>query len=323
MQIFRSLQEIPTHFGPTVATIGNFDGVHRGHCAVISQVIARARELNARSVVLSFDPHPVRVLRPQSGLRMITGLAQKLALLEQTGIDATLILPFTQDLSRRTAREFASAVLRDGLRAVEVHEGENFRFGADARADVDELAVLGEEFGFKARVHRPTLWRGTVVSSSAVRTAIAEGKVRVARQLLGRVFEIPSTPAPGRGFGSRYTVPTINLAPYDELLPGNGVYATCLKINGEHFPSVTNVGNRPTFGADSYAVETHILDFHPIALTESTQLGLEFLDWIRPEKRWNSAEELKGQIARDVEHALHYFALLAAVSQGKTPTVRN
>lgn len=314
MQTFHSIQEIPANFGPSVVTIGNFDGMHRGHQAVVNEVIARAHCLHARSVAVTFEPHPVRILRPQVPLRLITQLDQKLALLSQTGIDATLVLPFTLALSRMTAREFAGNILSAALHAVEVHEGENFRFGADAGADVRELSSLGKEFGFTVRVHSATERRGTVVSSSAVRAAISAGDMRAARQLLGRPFEIVSMPTPGRGLGSRYTVPTINLAPYKELLPANGVYITCLEVNGEHFQSVTNVGNRPTFGVESFAVETHILNFHPLSLDASTQLQLRFLDRIRAEIAWPSPEALKRQIAKDIARAQHYFALLDAIS---------
>ncbi len=318
MQIFRSLQEIPAHYGPSVVTIGNFDGVHRGHQAVLSEVIERARALHARSVAVTFEPHPARVLRPQTPLRLITPLEEKLTLLAQTSLDAVLVLPFTHRLSRLTAPEFARGILRDVLGAIEVQEGENFRFGADATADVSELAILGKELGFQARVHRPTLWRRIVVSSSVVRAVIADGNMRAARQLLGRPFEIISTPAPGRGYGSRYTVPTINLANYTELLPANGVYITCLAVNGEPFQSVTNIGNRPTFGKDSLAVESHILNFNPIELKERTPLRLRFLDRIRPEIQWPSPQALKEQIDRDISRARHYFALFDAVS-GMTP----
>lgn len=314
MQIFRSLQEIPAHAGPSVVTIGNFDGVHRGHQAVLAEVIERAHALEARSVAVTFEPHPARVLRPQTPLCLITPLEEKLALLAQTGLDAVLVLPFTHRLSRLTAPEFARSILRDVLGTIEVQEGENFRFGADATADVGELATLGKEFGFQARVHQPTLWRHTVVSSSVVRAAIANGNMRAARQLLGRAFEIVSTPAPGRGYGSRYTVPTINLANYTELLPANGVYITCLTVNGESFQSVTNIGNRPTFGKESFAVESHILNFHPMEIQEDTSLRLRFLDRIRPEIEWPSHEALREQIGRDISRARHYFALYDAVS---------
>jgi riboflavin kinase / FMN adenylyltransferase len=314
MHIFHSIQEIPADFGPSVVTIGNFDGVHLGHQAVLKEVIDRARTLHARSIAVTFDPHPVRVVRPQIPLRLITQQEQKLAWLAHSGIDAVLVLPFTRELSRLTAREFARTILRDALRAVEVHEGDNFRFGADAGADVNELTTLGREFGFKVRAHSATQRKGTIVSSSAVRNAIAAGNMQAARQLLGRPFEILATPAPGRGYGSRYTVPTINLAPYKELLPANGVYITCLEVNGERFESVTNVGNRPTFGSDSFAVETHILDFHPIALDETTPLRLRFLHRLRAEIAWPSPQALKEQIGKDVARARHYFSLYQALS---------
>lgn len=314
MQIFRSIEEIPANFGPAVVTVGNFDGVHRGHRAVIQEVIERARALHARSVAVTFDPHPVRIVRPQIPLRLITPLEQKLMLLAQTGIDAVLVLPFTHALSRLTPRPFARTILHEALGTVEVHEGENFRFGADAGAGVSQLSSLGKEFGFEVRVHSATERRGTIVSSSAVRATIAAGNMHATRQLLDRSFEIFSTPAPGRGYGSRYTVPTINLAPYNELLPANGVYITCMELHGEQFESVTNVGNRPTFGEESFAVETHILDFHPISLDESTQLRLRFLDRIRAEIEWPSPQALKDQIDRDVARARHYFGLYHALS---------
>ncbi len=314
MQVFHSIQEIPPDYGPSVVTIGNFDGVHRGHQAVIAELIERAHALQARSVAVTFDPHPVRVLRPQIPLRLITPLDEKLALLDKTGIDAVLVLPFTHALSRLTAQDFAREILSNALGAIEVQEGENFRFGADASADVNDLSSLGRELGFQARVHQPTLWRGTAVSSSGVRTAIAEGNMRRARQLLGRPFEILSTPAPGRGYGSLYTVPTVNLAPYSELLPANGVYISCLAVSGEKFQAVTNVGNRPTFGHESFAVESHILNFHPIQLEERTPLRLQFLDRLRAEIKWPSPEALKEQIGRDIKRARRYFGLYDAVT---------
>ncbi len=313
MQIFHSIGEIPKSYGPSVVTIGNFDGVHRGHQGVIADVIGRARELHAHSVAVTFDPHPVRVLRPGASLRLITQPDDKLALLAGTGLDAVLVLPFTRELSRLTAQEFVRRILCDALGAIEVQEGENFRFGADARADVNELVLLGQELGFKARVHRPASWRGRAVSSSAVRAAIAEGDMRAARQLLGRPFEIRSTPAPGRGYGAQYTVPTVNLAPYPELVPADGVYVTCLQVEDERFQSVTNVGGRPTFGEKSFSIESHILNFHPIALRPETRLRLSFLDRMRDEIEWPSPEALREQIGRDVQRARHYFTLYRAV----------
>jgi riboflavin kinase/FMN adenylyltransferase len=312
MQIFHSISELPAAT-PSVVTIGNFDGVHRGHRMVIDAVTARARELNAQSVAITFDPHPIRVLRPDIDVRLITPLPQKLELLAATGLDATLVIPFTRDFSNLTAREFAAQVLRDRLCTIEVHEGETFRFGHDAAEDVTGLAHLGTDLGFTVRAYHPEDFRGSPVSSTRIRDLISAGDMHHTRALLGRPFAVRSTPASGRGYGTLYTVPTINLAPYTDLLPANGVYISTLCIgNGADarlFRAVTNAGNRPTFGADSFAVESYLLNFEPIALTEETPLELTFLKRLRAELRFPSPEALREQIGRDVRRANRYFAL--------------
>jgi riboflavin kinase/FMN adenylyltransferase len=318
MKIFRQLAEIPSDFGPSIATIGNFDGVHSGHQWVISEVVARARSLGIVSVAITFDPHPARVIRPESSQPLITPLSEKLELLAVTGIDAVLILPFTTELSRMSARTFATDVLQQVLHVTELHEGENFRFGYQAEANIDSLEELGSELGFSVRVYAPQSIRSQAISSSTIRQLIAEGNISRVRALLGRPFAIASTPASGRGYGIRYTVPTINLAPYAELLPANGVYITSLTIgagaHSETFDAVTNVGNRPTFGADSFTVESHLLNFHPIALEEHTPLTLTFLRRLRAEMRWPNSEALREQIGRDVTRAKRYFSLCRAVA---------
>ncbi|GGA79420.1 riboflavin biosynthesis protein [Edaphobacter acidisoli] len=324
MQIYRQLRDVPANFGPSVATIGNFDGVHRGHQWVISEVVARARELGIASVAITFDPHPARVIRPESRQPLITPLAEKIRLLSATGIDTLVVLPFTTELARNTAREFAATVLCDRLHVQELHEGENFRFGYQAEAGVNSLSALGRELGFTVRVYTPRNLRHHAISSTTIRTLVAEGSVSQARALLGRPFSITSTPASGRGYGTRYAVPTINLAPYDELLPANGVYITTLTVGegpvAETFEAVTNIGMRPTFGADALTVESHLLNFHPIALTEQTPLTLAFLHRLRPEIHWPSPEALREQIGRDVQKARRYFSLCHSLHSvaGKT-----
>ncbi len=318
MKIYRHLSEIPANFGPSIATIGNFDGVHRGHRWVIAEVVERARALGTHSVAITFDPHPARIIRPQSRQPLITPLEQKLELLAATGIDALLVLPFTVELSRMTARAFATEVLQRTLHVTELHEGENFRFGYQAEAGVDTLERLGQELGFGIRVYAPRIIRGQAASSSRIRQLVAQGDVSHARALLARPFAISATPASGRGYGTRYTVPTINLAPYPELLPANGVYITSLTVgtgsSQETFDAVTNVGNRPTFGADSFAVESHLLNFHPIVLNEQTPLTLTFLRRLRAEVRFPNPEALRDQIGRDVLTARRYFTLCHAVA---------
>lgn len=318
MKIYRHLSEIPADFGPSVATIGNFDGVHRGHRGVISEVVERAHSLGIHSIAITFDPHPARVLRPQAPQPLITPLPQKLELLATTGIDALLVLPFTGEFSKMTARAFATDVLQQALHVTELHEGENFRLGYQAEAGVESLDLLGHELGFSLRVYTSRILRGQAVSSSRIRQLIAQGDVSNARALLGRPFAITTTPASGRGYGTRYTVPTINMAAYPELLPANGVYITSLTIGAgpsqETFDAVTNVGNRPTFGADSFAVESHLLNFHPIELTEHTLLTLTFLQRLRAEMRFPTPEALREQIGRDVTKARRYFTLCRAVA---------
>jgi riboflavin kinase/FMN adenylyltransferase len=318
MQIFRQLAEVPPNFGPSIATIGNFDGVHRGHQWVISEVVAQARSLAARSIAITFDPHPSRVVRPESSQPLITPLDEKLELLASTGIDAVLVLPFTEEFSRMSARSFATDVLQRVLHVTELHEGENFHFGYQAKAGIDSLETLGRELGFGVRIYTPQTIRGSAISSSTIRQLITKGDVSHVRALLGRSFAILSTPASGRGYGTRYTVPTINLAPYAELLPANGVYITTLTVgsgtSSETFDAVTNVGNRPTFGADSFTVESHLLNFHPITLDEHTPLTLTFLHRLRPEMRWPNPEALREQIGRDVAKARRYFTLCRAVA---------
>jgi riboflavin kinase/FMN adenylyltransferase len=312
MQIFRSLDELSGNTQPSVVSVGNFDGVHLGHQMVLASMIERARELKAKSVVVTFDPHPSHVLHSSRRTPLITPLAQKLDLLAAAGIDAALVLEFDEELRRCSAREFAERVLRDALHTVEVHEGETFRFGYGAATDVAGLSDLGRELGFIVRAYEPRIIDGAPVSSSRIRALIAAGDIGDANALLGRRFAVRSTPAHGRGYGARYTVPTINLAAYPELLPAIGVYVTTLKVGmdagSRTFQGVTNVGNRPTFGADSFAVETHLLDFEPIALDESTPLELAFLQRIRDERRFESPEALRAQIQRDVATAKSVFA---------------
>jgi riboflavin kinase/FMN adenylyltransferase len=310
MQIFHKLDDVPTDFGPTLVSVGNFDGVHRAHAHVLHEIVARARKQGAKAVAVTFEPHPARILRPDSGLTLITPTAEKLRLLETTGVDAVLLLPFGRDLSLMTPRQFAERILKKKLRAREVHEGFNFRFGHKASGDMNMLAEFGREMGFEVKVYPEMSLRGETVSSSQIRKLLSEGRVSRARHLLSRPFCILGTPGRGRGFGSKYTVPTINLARYEELVPKDGVYITCTRVANETFESVTNVGNRPTFGADLFAIETHLLNFHPIELTPETEVEICFLNRLRDEIKFPSVEALREQIARDVKKTRRYFHLL-------------
>src|SRR3984893_806348 len=310
MQVFHKLEDVPAEFGPSLVSVGNFDGVHRAHAHVLGEIVRGARQSGGQAVALTFEPHPARILRPDSGLKLLTPVPEKLRLLERTGIDAVLMLPFGRDLSLLTPRQFAERILKKKLHAREVHEGYNFRFGHKAAGDVNLLEEFGQEMGFEVKAYSEMKLRGESVSSTHIRKLIGEGRVSRARHLLARPFCILGAPGRGRGLGSKYTVPTINLARYEELVPKDGVYITCTRVASEHFDSVTNVGNRPAFGADSFAIETHLLDFHPIELTPETEVEICFLDRVRDEIKCPSVEALREQIARDVKKARRYFHLL-------------
>ena len=315
MQVFHKLDDVPADFGPALVSVGNFDGVHRAHAHVLGEIVSRARANGSKSVAVTFEPHPARILRPESGLKLLTPTAEKLRLLKATGVDAVLLLPFGRDLSLMTPRQFADRILKKKLHVREVHEGFNFRFGHKALGDIAMLAEFGREMGFDVKVYPEMKLRGESVSSSQIRRLLVDGRVSRARHLLARPFSILGTPGRGRGYGSKYTVPTINLARYEELVPKDGVYITWTRVGRERFDSVTNVGNRPTFGAELFAIETHLLNFHPLELTPETEVEIFFLERLRDEIKFPSVEALREQIGRDVKKARRYFHLLQRLSR--------
>src|SRR5882672_7878603 len=310
MQVFHKLEDVPPDFGPTIVSVGNFDGVHRAHQTVLRDIADRARQQNAKSVAVTFEPHPARILRPDSGFKLLTPTPEKLRLLASTGLDAVLLLPFGRDLSLLTPRQFAERILKKKLHACEVHEGYNFHFGHKAAGDVNALTEFGREMGFTVKIFDEMTLRGESVSSSQIRKLLSAGRVSRARHLLGRPFAILSTPGRGRGYGSKYTVPTINLSRYEELVPQDGVYISRTRVGEECFDAVTNIGNRPTFGTDSFAIESHLLNFHPLEVTADTEVEIHFLDRRRDEIKFPSVEALREQIGRDVARAQKYFRRL-------------
>ena len=311
--------DVPHDFGPTIVSVGNFDGVHRAHRCVLDEIVRRAKTADAQSIAVTFEPHPSRILRPDHNLTLLTPLPEKLRLLETTGIDAVLLLPFSRDLSLMTPHQFAHDILKKRLDAREVHEGYNFHFGHKAAGDIKLLRELGREMGFEVHDYPEMRLRGERVSSSHIRKLVSEGRVSRARYLLARPFSILSTAGRGRGYGSKYTVPTINLARYEELVPKDGVYITRTSVANECFDSVTNVGTRPTFVADSFAIETHLLNFHPLELSAETEVEIYFLNRLRDEIKFPSVEALKEQIARDVRKAHKYLRRLTLLTRSALP----
>jgi len=314
MQIFEHLEAVPGNFGSTLVSVGNFDGVHRAHRFVLGEIVKRAKVRGAKSMAVTFEPHPTRILRPDANLKLLTPTPEKLRLLAATGVDAVLLLPFSRDLSLLSPQQFAHDILKERLHACEVHEGYNFHFGHKASGNIHTLRELGQEMDFEVHDYPEMRLRGEPVSSSHIRHLLREGRVSRARHLLARPFSILSTAGRGRGYGSKYTVPTINLAPYEELVPKDGVYITRTRVGEECFDSVTNVGSRPTFGADSFAIESHLLNFHPLEVGAETEVEIHFLDRLRNEIKFPSVDALREQIGRDVGKAQKYFRRLESTN---------
>lgn len=291
-----------------VVTIGNFDGVHRGHRMLVEGAVARARELGVPAVALTFEPHPEKVLRPDSGLRLLATSGQRAQLLARCGVDALVEMVFDKRVAATGAEEFAREFLHRRLEPREVRLGANFRFGARRLGDVALLAAIGEQLGFAVVGVEPLLEGGEPISSTRVRREIAHGRVEEAAGLLGRVPFVDGKVYSGERMGRRLGFPTINVGVDNELIPAHGVYVTGLQIPSfsRVFPSVTNVGVRPTIYENYHVtVESHVLDF--IADVYREEVRLFFYRRVRDERVFPSSVELVSQIRRDVQAARLHF----------------
>ncbi len=292
----------------TVATVGNFDGIHLGHQKILRGVAERARAMHALAAAVTFDPHPLKVLRPHDAPPLIATLGQRLAGLEEMGLRAALVLRFDVELSRLSPEEFVRGILVEalGLRAILV--GANFRFGHRQGGDVKLLGELGKRHGFGVEIVPPVVVRGEVVSSSAIRQAVQEGRVGHAARLLGRPFALSGEIHRGTGRGSQAVFPTLNLAAEQELLPARGVYATETRVAGRLYRSATNVGVRPTFDGQGLSVESHLFDFSE-KLTAGP-MEVHFWKRLRDERKFTGPEALRAQIVKDLARARRFFQRL-------------
>ncbi len=306
MRVLRGLEAIAGQFPAPVLTVGNFDGVHLGHQRILESVVEQARALQGTAVVMTFDPHPARVLAPQRAPSRLTTEEQKLALLDAAGVEIVLVVPFTRDFSLLAPRAFVEELIyrRIGARAVCI--GANFRFGHGKAGDARFLAALGKEFRFEVHVVEPVVVRGQVASSSLIRSLVRSGDVRGATRLLGRSFSLTGQVRAGEGRGRQLGFPTLNFFPEQECLPAYGVYITETRIASQTWPSVTNVGVRPTFDGGVLVVESHLLEFS--GTIETPQLEVQFHERLREERKFPSLRALQAQIAQDVAQARQFFA---------------
>ena len=291
-----------------VATIGNFDGMHVGHQAIVRGVIERAQELGRPAAVITFHPHPLSIVAPDRVPKQILTLGQKEEILRALGVDALLIVPFTHEFSRWTAERFIQEFLIDALRVSEVRIGRDFCFGAGREGNLAMLEAAGARAGFEVRGVEDVKIRGIRVSSSIVRNAIIHGTMRSVNVALGRTYSIDGRVATGRRLGRKIGFPTVNMDPSNELFPGNGVYITTSRFESfnRSFESVTNIGVRPTL-YENYAttIESHILDFDANVYGDTVRLYFHQL--LRREQQFRSALELTNQIRLDIERARRYF----------------
>ncbi|HUF24516.1 MAG TPA: bifunctional riboflavin kinase/FAD synthetase [Vicinamibacterales bacterium] len=310
----------PLRWREPVVALGNFDGLHRGHMKIIDRVRRRAAERAGTAVAMTFDPHPPRVVRPDKAPALIMTLEQKLEAFDRAGMQGVAIVAFTPDMSRWPPDRFVETVLVEWLRASEVWVGANFLFGHDRAGNFSLLRMLGEQHGFRAEKIDPVRYKDFVVSSTRVRRLISEGRVDEAAALLGHHHFVDGVIVAGEGRGRQIGVPTANLRTANELLPGNGVYATyaLLSPSGRSgaervaYPAVTNIGVRPTFGGDSTAVhvETHLLDMPQTARQPDLYgqtMRLLFVQRVRDERTFDGPGALTAQIRADIDAARALF----------------
>ena len=291
---------------PTVLTLGVFDGLHLGHQRIMETVVERAKVAGAAPTAITFDPHPRTVLHPDSAPPLLQTLDQRLANLEVLGIGQAIVIPFTAEFSRQPAEDFLANIIRDRLHAKEVYLGKGFAFGKDRGGNIELLRQKSVELGFVADEVGEVQLRGQRISSSKIRKLLDEGRVNLARRMLGRPYGVEGVVIRGNRRGHTIGFPTANLKPHNRVIPRYGVYATATLIDGTWRKSITNIGVRPTFESDADpSIETYIFDFDGDLYGDV--LRVRFLHRIRDEKKFNGIDELKAQIEKDTNRARNYF----------------
>ncbi len=303
MKVIRGLKEIPGELRDGMMTIGNFDGVHLAHQSIIRKVIREAREAGRKAMVMTFEPHPQQVLQPdRKPFYLITTLEEKLKILEDLGVDATILIGFSREFAGTTADEFARDIVSGSIHPAKVFIGHDYTFGRGKEGKPEYLAALGKKYGFTVEVIEAVKLNGVIISSTRVRNAIQEGDVGVAAQLLGRPYNLQGHVVEGDRRGRNIGFPTANIEPEKLLIPSRGVYAVFVEMEGERHRAAANIGFNPTFSTEGkMTIEVHILDFS--GQLYGRKLNLLFVDRIRDEQRFPNPAALVAQIKKDVERA--------------------
>lgn len=302
-----TLDDLPEEINNTVVTIGNFDGVHKGHQALFQKVIERASDIGGTSLVITFDPHPIKVMSPERLKPLITGLEQKQELVADFGIDILLLIQFTLGFAALSAEDFVKDILIDRLGVQEIVVGYDYAFGHNRKGNIEILKEMGRRFHFTVHQVGPVYMGETLASSTSIRNLIMEGKISEVNQLLGREYQIRGEVIKGRNRGEALLgYATANLQPADELIPKQGVYIVRVEVGGTLYQGLTNIGFNPTFKDKDLSIETHILGLSKDITKESIRIN--FLARLRDEVTFSSPEELSRQISQDIEAAEKFFS---------------
>lgn len=303
MKVYRDLKEFEASLPYPVVTLGNFDGIHRGHQEIFRILRKEAEAHGGTALVITFFPHPLKVLDPDHAPRLITSLEDRIKLMEDCGIDCVICLPFNEEFAGWDAERFVREILVRKVGARQVLVGEDFRFGRNREGDIAFLEARAKPFGYSVGKIKPVQVDGLEVSSTRIRQLIRKGRVRDSALLLGRPYNIRGTVVTGEKRGRTLGFPTANLATEAELLPANGVYAVRVALGKEQRPGVASLGVKPTFAGKRFSIEAHIFDFDRDIYGES--ICMEFVEWIREEKSFPDARALAEQIGRDAKTARH------------------
>jgi riboflavin kinase/FMN adenylyltransferase len=312
LEIIRGLDSLKKNYTNTVLTIGNYDGMHIGHRKILSMVTKRAGEMKGTSMVMTFDPHPMKVLAPERNVKLLTTPEEKERLIESTGIDVLLYVNFTKEFSRMLPEDFIENILVEKIRVKEIIVGTNYTFGKNKKGTVDLLRMRGQKYGFSVRAVRNAEVHGQVVSSSSIRSLLQKGAVAEVSKFLGRVYSIEGTVIKGKGRGQKILhVPTANITTPVEIAPKEGVYAVRVGLEDTIYDGVANIGKNPTFGNSQVSYEVHLLDFSGDLLGEN--IRIYFVNRIRGERTFPNVTSLENQIRDDIRVTRE---ILAARTEG-------
>lgn len=302
MQIIKGLDAFRGNYPNIVLTIGNYDGVHLGHQKILSKVTRKAEELQGTSMVMTFEPHPIKVLAPERNIKLLTTSEERARLIEAMGIDVLLLIKFSREFAAMHPEEFIRQVLVEKLHVKEIIVGENYTFGKNKKGTIELLRTRGREYGFQVKAVPDVKVHDNIVSSSSIRSLLLKGAVREVSSYLGRAYSIEGTVIKGKGRGkSILNVPTANITTPVEIAPKEGVYAVRVGYRGKMYDAVANIGKNPTFGDADVSYEVHILDFSGDLLGRT--LRVYFIDRLRNERTFPDVASLEKQIREDIDTA--------------------